>query len=288
MNCTDVRKYFYAFLDSELDVEKNIEILAHVNMCHACGIKIERERLIQKRVKETVFKVKAPAYLEQEILRSAERKPNFFTQFIKNFLLRSRFALVSGIATAIILIACFFVIQGKLRKNNILYLAETKYHDYIMKRLDPDIRFQDTKSMLGHFPNQIGLNVTLPGVEQNIQLQNTKAIVEYVQKQTGLSVTLPDIIKENVKLMGATLAKINGINIPLVFYMIDDTPITLAVVCNSDIDFTKMKEVMAGKMVVYKGPGFCGACQIVGWKEAGTQYVMVSMLDSEKMIRTFL
>ena len=107
MNCTDVRKYFYAFLDSELDVERNIEVLAHVNMCHACGLKIEKERLLQERVKETVCKVKAPAYLEQIILRSAERKPNFFTQFIKNFLLRSRFALVSGIATAIILLLVF-------------------------------------------------------------------------------------------------------------------------------------------------------------------------------------
>ena len=48
MNCTDVRKYFYAFLDSELDVERNIEVLAHVNMCHACGLKIEKERLLQE------------------------------------------------------------------------------------------------------------------------------------------------------------------------------------------------------------------------------------------------
>ena len=284
MNCTDVRKYFYAFLDSELDVERNIEVLAHVNMCHACGLKIEKERLLQERVKETVCKVKAPAYLEQIILRSAERKPNIFTQFIKNSLLRSRFALVSGIATAIILIACFFVIQSKLKKNNIFYLAESKYHDYIMKRLDPDIRFQDTKSMLGRFPNQIGLNVTLPGIEENIQVQNAKAIVEYFQRQTGLTVTLP-FMNGNVQLVGASLTHINGKKVPLVFYMLDDTPITLAIVCNSDINFRKMKEVIADKMVVYTGTGFCGACQIVGWKEAENQHVMISTLNSDKLLR---
>ncbi len=33
MNCNDARKYFYAFLDNELDVEKNIEVLAHLDMC---------------------------------------------------------------------------------------------------------------------------------------------------------------------------------------------------------------------------------------------------------------
>ena len=172
-----------------------------------------------------------------------------------------------------------------MNKKDILYLAETKYHDYRMKRLDPDIRFQDTKSMLGRFPNQIGLDVTLPGIEENIQIQNTKAIVEYFQRQTGLSVTLPDITKENVKLVGATLTKINSINIPLVFYTIDDTPITLAVICNSNIDFSKMKEVMADKMVVYTGTGFCGACQIVGWKEAENQYVMISTLNSDKLLK---
>jgi len=38
-------------------------------------------------------------------------------------------------------------------------------------------------------------------------------------------------------------------------------------------------------MVVYTGTGFCGACQIVGWKETNTQYVMVSMLNREIMIK---
>lgn len=189
MNCNNVRKYFYAFLDSELDVEKNIEVLAHVNMCHVCGLKIEKERLLQERVKETVCKVKAPAYLVQEILRNAEGEPNFFDLFKKNFMFRNKVALLSAIATVIILIVDFFIMQTNLKEKNVLYLAEIKYHDYVMKRLDLDIRFQDTKSMLGRFPNQISLDVTLPGVEQNIQLQNIKAIVEYFQKQTGLRVT---------------------------------------------------------------------------------------------------
>jgi len=125
-NCNNVRKYFYAFLDGELNVEKNIEILAHLNMCCKCSLRIEKERLLQERVKETVLKVKVPAYLEQKILRSAERRPNFFSQFKKNFLLRSRFALVSGIATAIILIACFFTIQSKLKKNNIFFTSQSQ------------------------------------------------------------------------------------------------------------------------------------------------------------------
>lgn len=78
----------------------------------------------------------------------------------------------------------------------------------------------------------------------------SKAIVEYFQRQTSLTATLP-FMKGNVQLVGASLTNINGKNVPLVFYMLDDTPITLAVICNSNIDFSKMKEVMANKMVVY-------------------------------------
>ena len=121
-----------------------------------------------------------------------------------------------------------------------------------MKQLVPEIRLQNAREIIGHFQNQTGLSVTLPGIEENIQIQNTKAIVEYFQRQTGLTVTLP-FMKGNVQLVGASLTSVNGKNVPLVFYMIDDTPITLAIVCNSNIDFSKMKEVMADKMMVYTG-----------------------------------
>lgn len=284
MNCTDVRKYFYAFLDGELDVEKNIEVLAHLNMCHACSLKLEKERLLQKRVKETVGKVKAPAYLERKILKSAERRSNLFTLFKENFLFRSRLALLSGIAAVIILIVCLFVIQSKLRKSDIFYFTESKYHDYMMKRLTPDIRLENAKAIVERLQNQTGLSFTLPGLKENMQMQNAKAIVEYFQKQAGLNVVLPHM-KENAQLVGAMLSKINDMHVPLVFYMLDDVPIALAIVCNSDIDFTRMKEVIADKMVVYTNTGFCGSCQIVGWKEADNQYVMISTLNSDKMLK---
>lgn len=263
MNCNNVRKYFYAFLDNELDVERNIEVLSHLDMCYECGLKIEREKLIQERVKETVCTVSAPAYLERKILRSVERKPNFFALFKKNLLsrlraphrqVRSRLIPLAGFATAIILLVYFFAFQTNLKKNDVILLTESKYHDYIMKQFDLDMRSQDARE-----------------------------IVEYLQGQTGLNISLPGI-KENVQLVGAALSEVNGVKVPLAFYMHDDVPIVLLIACDSDIDFTKMKEVSAGKMVVYTGTAPCGSCQIVGWIEAGNQYVMISKLNSEKMM----
>ena len=263
MNCNNVRKYFYAFLDGELDVEKNIEVLAHLDMCYECSLKIERERQIQKRVKETACMVNAPAYLKHKILRSVERKPNFFTLFKKNLLLKSRLIPLVGFATALILIVSFFAIQNNLKRqaalkaspgNLLLTLADSKYHDYAKKQIDLDMRSRDAREIVEYFQNQAGLSVTLPG------------------------------IKDVVQLVGATLSEINGVKAPLVFCMHDDTPIVLLIACNADIDFAKMKEVLADKLVVYTDTAPCGHCQIIGWREDGNQYVMVSKLSSEKLI----
>lgn len=263
MNCNDTRKYFYAFLDGELDVEKNVEVLAHLDMCYECGLKIERERLIQKRVKETVCMVNAPAYLERKILRGVERKPNFFTLFKKNLSLKNRLIPLIGVATAIILIVSFFTIQNNLKRqaalktsqgNLLLTLADSKYHDYVKKQIDLDLISRDVREIVEYFRNQAGLSVTLPG------------------------------IKGDVQLVGATLSEIDGVKVPLVFCMHDDTPIVLLIACNADIDFAKMKEVVADKLVVYIDKSPCGHCQIIGWRESGNQYVMVSMPGSEKLI----
>lgn len=284
MNCNNVRKYFYAFLDGELDVERNIEVLSHLNMCHACGIKIEGERLIQRRVKETVLKVKAPAYLEHKILRSAEERPKFLDLFKKDFLFRNKVALLSAMATVIILIVGFFIMQTILKKENVFYLAESKYHDYVTKRLDPDIKLLGTKTIIGSYQSQTGLNVTLPGIKENIHIQNIEAIVEYFQKQTGLSLTLPGF-KENVQLVGASFYKSSNIKVPLVFYKVDGVPIALAIVCNTTVDLSKMKEIIVDKTMIHAGTGYCGSCQIIEWKEAENQYVMISTLQGDELIK---
>jgi hypothetical protein len=263
MNCNDVRKYFYAFLDDELDVEKNIEVLAHVDMCVVCGQKIEKERLLHKRVRETVSMVKAPDYLVENILREAEERPNFFMLFVKSLVSGRRLVPVAGIAAAIIMIVYFFAMSGNLKKEDILYVAESKYHNYMMQQLDLDIRSQDPE-----------------------------IVVEYLRGQTNSKVVLPEI-GDDAKLVGAALSEIDGIKVSQVFYMRDGTPVSLMIICNPDsgsgdsknIDFLGMKEILIDEKVVYYGDGYCGHCRIMGWKESGSQYVVVSRLDSDEILR---
>ncbi len=264
MNCNDVRKYFYAFLDDELDVEKNIEVLAHLDMCCECGRRMEKERLLQKRVRETVCEVKAPDYLAESILKETRESPNSFILFVKNLMLRKRLIPLAGIAAAIIMIICYFVIPGNLKKNDVLYLAESKYHNFMMQQLDLDIRSHDPET-----------------------------VVEYLRGQTNSRVVLPEI-GDDAKLVGAALSEIDGVKVSQVFYIRGEAPVSLMIICNSDsgsgysknIDFSGMKEIHVDeKTVYYDDEGYCGHCQIMGWREAENQYVVVSMLNSDEILK---
>jgi hypothetical protein len=261
MNCNDARKYFYAFLDDELDVEKNIEVLAHVDMCCECGQRMEKERLLQNRVRETVCEVKAPDYLVGAVLKETEERPNFLVPLVRNLLSGRRWVPVAGIVAAMIMIVCLFVIPGSSKKDDAFFLAESKYHNYMMQRLDLDIRSQDPAK-----------------------------VVEYLQDQTNSKVVLPEI-GDDAALVGAALSEINGEKVSQVFYMRGETPISFMIFCNPDsgsgdnIDFSGMKEISVDEKVVYYDEGYCGHCKIMGWKNAGSQYVVVSMLNSDEILK---
>ena len=263
MNCNDARKYFYAFLDDELDVEKNIEVLAHVDMCCECGRRMEKERLLQNRVRETVCEVKAPDYLVEAVLKEAEEKPDFFVPLVRNLLSGKSWVPVAGIVAAMIMIVCLFVIPDSSKKDDAFFLAESKYHNYMMQRLDLDIRSQDHAT-----------------------------VVEYLQDQTNSKVILPEI-GDDAKLVGAALSEINGAKVSQVFYMRGETPVSFMIFCDPDpesgdsnnIDFSGMKEIFVDEKVVYYDEGYCGHCKIMGWEDAGSRYVVVSMLNSDEILK---
>jgi anti-sigma factor RsiW len=263
MNCNDVRKYFYAFLDDELDVEKNIEVLAHVDMCCECGRRIEKERLLQNRVRDAVCEVKAPDYLVEAVLREAEERPNFFVLLVKSLLSGRRLVPVAGIAAAMIMIVYLFVIPGNAKKDDAIFLAESKYHNYMMQQLDLDIRSQD------------------PAI-----------VEEYLRGQTNSKVVLPEI-GDDAKLVGAALSEINGAKVSQVFYLRGETPVSFMIICEPDsgsgdsqnIDFSGMKQIFVDEKVVYYDEGYCGHCKIMGWEDAGSQYVVVSMLNSDEILK---
>ncbi|MGR3218800.1 MAG: anti-sigma factor family protein [Candidatus Anammoxibacter sp.] len=254
MNCNSIRKYFYAFIDGELNVERNIEILAHLDMCYECSKKIETERMLQKRVKETVCKATAPDYLKQKLFRKVKRKAGFIALLKDSLLLKSRLVPIGALATILIVVAGFFTIQNYSEKNSFFHVVESRYHDLLMKQLETDIRSHDAEAIAG-----------------------------YIQDKTGLHVKLPDV-RDNAKLIGAAISTVNNKDVPLVFYIVDDIPVALYIVSKDSVDFKGMSEMKTNDNTVYRHEGFCSTCQIIGWNENGNRYIMVSKLNSEKMM----
>jgi len=67
VNCRDARKYLSAFLDDELDVRTNIEILEHVGICPECARCLEEQRLLKESVARYIGSVRAPEHLRARI-----------------------------------------------------------------------------------------------------------------------------------------------------------------------------------------------------------------------------
>jgi len=70
MNCMQARKYLSAFMDSELDVRTNIEVLEHVEMCGACAQRLEEQRQLKGLVAAHVESIRAPEGLRARIMAS--------------------------------------------------------------------------------------------------------------------------------------------------------------------------------------------------------------------------
>jgi hypothetical protein len=130
-------------------------------------------------------------------------------------------------------------------------------------------------------------------LDLDIRSQDSAAVVEYLRGQTNSSIVLPEI-KDDVQLIGAALSEIDGVKLSQVFYMRDETPVSLMIICKPDsgsgdsknVDFSGMKKILVDeKIVYYDNKGFCGHCKIMGWKESGNEYVVVSKLDSDEMMR---
>jgi len=72
MNCTEARKFLSAFVDDELDVRTNVELLEHLEMCPRCVARLERLEKVTGSVARHLNAVRAPAALKRRISRALD------------------------------------------------------------------------------------------------------------------------------------------------------------------------------------------------------------------------
>lgn len=54
MRCPEIRAFLHPFLDGELDVEKNVVVLQHLELCGCCRDRFEGEKRLLVRVREAI------------------------------------------------------------------------------------------------------------------------------------------------------------------------------------------------------------------------------------------
>ncbi len=101
MKCPEVRQKLYLFLDNELDIENNLDILTHLDFCPDCNAIFENERSVEELLKEKIPREIAPKQLWDEIrskLHAAEKFSRPETIFGRKF-----FLVASTIAATLIM-----------------------------------------------------------------------------------------------------------------------------------------------------------------------------------------
>ena len=134
MDCKEIKRYLYAFLDDELDVKTNLEIQGHLSGCQDCQSRFEFEKKMKSLVEEHEIGEAAPIYmrtrlsaaLDEEIGRS---KRGWFDTF-----LAPRLRLVNGLALAlsvVAVIAMSFTLYLN-RQDNMSAFASEAVNNHLM------------------------------------------------------------------------------------------------------------------------------------------------------------
>ena len=78
MNCVDAKRHLDLFLDGELDVETNLKVLEHLNLCSGCAKTFEGERWLGGEVRRKLCENKAPDALKNRICLALDRESGAF------------------------------------------------------------------------------------------------------------------------------------------------------------------------------------------------------------------
>ncbi|MHC4820639.1 MAG: anti-sigma factor family protein, partial [Planctomycetota bacterium] len=73
MHCIEAKRDMFAFLDGAVSVERNLEILQHLNLCAACGKRFEAERRFEDRLRDTLQDEPVPATLAPRLDDALDR-----------------------------------------------------------------------------------------------------------------------------------------------------------------------------------------------------------------------
>lgn len=119
-HCKRVRSYLDSYLNNELIVETNHEVLAHLETCEACSRSLEDRARLKAQLKRAVMQEYAPAALRERIVADLRRSRSF------NF---NRISLSLAAAAAVLMIAAATFFISRPTNNALSLQAEVAAGD---------------------------------------------------------------------------------------------------------------------------------------------------------------
>ena len=103
MNCQESRKLVHLFVDGALDPRANVDVLAHINMCAACGARFADAKKFEDFLKEKLRPEPAPEALRARIGASLSEMSSPWPLRVVSALRRRPLLPMTGVAALILL-----------------------------------------------------------------------------------------------------------------------------------------------------------------------------------------
>jgi anti-sigma factor RsiW len=190
MNCDDVQKALYVYLDGEFAEPERSLFERHLDGCRRCRFAVERERRFILSVKEQVPRFEAPAHLEAKIRAAIAATP------VSPALVQRMSGAPRGRTTLLLVAVALLVVGGGLA----FYTASSE---------GPADKVAD-EAVLTH---QQDLPMEVRGSPRQIR--------EFLEANVPFEVVLPTMGEAEVELIGARLTRFEGRDAVLLNYEVD-------------------------------------------------------------------
>lgn len=205
MNCTDVREYIFAFLDSELDAAHSIEVQRHLDRCCDCARDAEIERAIRKQLVLTLEQPgEAMPLLDdswKEALHENTRRSGA-SPARRATRARGWLAVAAALALTVAGVSWFTVIRPRAASD----------HPHLADLLVEDLR---------HYVDE--------GKSLQIASSDRVSVSRWLVDRTRLAVELPTHVDSRFRLLGGRRCTIDGEPAAFAMYDVQGVPVSLVV-----------------------------------------------------------
>lgn len=256
MNCQGARKFLSAFVDDELDVRTNVEVLEHLEMCPSCAARVERLRDLNAAVASSIASVRMPAGLSGRSLRALTRGERFAHRWMGAHVrvLAQRGWFRIGAAAASILLVFGVIYASLVRPPAQFNSRAVLAHIAVMQ------------DRLTHFYNT-------PDPERARRLALFKM---------GSMPDVPLLGREQFQLMGAGPQEIGLKNVGHFAFRYGSVTVSMFVLEGLDLSEVSgdVREGLFGEMRLEKR----GDYGVVAWRRGGFTYILVARTSPENLI----